>query len=121
MVTWRNRRSAAAMAAVGAAAIFAGPTAQAQDDQIIVQGPAPNVRAERVAYGDLNLVTRAGEQTLERRVGGAVERVCLYDEGRWYGLAVPDYNQCADRAWRGARPQIVGAVYRARLAANGRY
>lgn len=121
MVTWLNRRNAAALAAVGAAVIFAAPAAQAQDGEIIVQGPAANVRGERVSYDDLNLVTRAGEQTLERRVGGAVERVCLYDNGRWYGLAVPDYNQCADRAWRGARPQIVGAVFRARLAANGRY
>ena len=116
MVTRLNRSTAVLLAAVGATAFFAGSAADAQDEQIIVQGPSANVRGERVAYGDLNLVTRAGEQTLERRVGNAVERVCLYDEGRWYGLAVPDYNQCADRAWRGARPQMVGAVYRARLA-----
>jgi len=121
MVTWHNRRSAAVVAGIAASLIFAGSAAYAQDEQIIVQGPSANVRGERVAYGDLNLATRVGEQTLERRVGGAVERVCLYDRGRWYGLAVPDYNQCADRAWRGARPQMIGAVYRVRLGLNGGY
>lgn len=121
MVVRFNRNTAAALAGVAAILIFAGPPAQAQDGQIIVQAPAANVRGERVSYYDLNLATLAGERTLHRRVGGAVERVCLYDEGRWYGLAVPDYNQCANRAWRGARPQMIGAVYRARLAAYGRY
>jgi len=119
MVTRPNRRSAAVLAGVAAALIFAGSPAFAQDEQIIVQGPAANVRGERVAYNDLNLASRAGEQTLYRRVDGAVERVCLYDEGRWYGLAVPGYTYCAERAWRGARPQVIGAVYRARLAAYG--
>lgn len=121
MVTWLNRRSAAVLAGVAASIVFAGSAALAQDGQIIVQAPAADVRIERVSYYDLNLATRAGEQTLERRVGGAVERVCLYDEGRWYGLAVPDYTYCAERAWSGARPQIVGAVYRARLVLNRGY
>jgi UrcA family protein len=87
MVTRLNRSTAALLAAIGATAFFAGSASYAQGDQIIVQGPSANVRGERVAYGDLNLTTRAGERTLERRVDGAVERVCLYDRGRWYGLA----------------------------------
>ena len=111
---------AAGLAGVAASLVFAGSTATAQDSQIIVRGPGPDTRLERVGYYDLNLASRAGEQALYRRVGGAVERVCLYDEGRWYGLSAPDYNQCADRSWRGARPQVIGAVYRARLQAYGR-
>jgi len=121
MLSQFNRNAAAVVAGVATSLIVTGPAAFAQDGQIIVQAPPTDTRIERVSYFDLNLASRAGEQILERRVGGAVERVCLYDRGRWYGLAVPDYNQCSDRAWRGARPQIVGAVYRARLAANGRY
>jgi UrcA family protein len=121
MVARYDRNMAVALAGMAGILIFAGPPAQAQDGQIIVQAPPANVRGERVSYYDLNLATRAGERTLHRRVGGAVERVCLYDEGRWYGLAVPDYNQCANRAWRGARPQMIGAVYRARMAYGGRY
>lgn len=120
MVTLLNRRKITALAGIAASLLFVGPAALAQDSQIIVQAPQKDVRGERVSYYDLNLATPIGERTLERRVGGAVERVCLYDEGRWYGLAVPDYTNCAERAWRGARPQITGAVYRARLAAYGR-
>lgn len=119
MIARFNRNTAAMMVGVAAVLIFAGPPAQAQDGQIIVQAPSANVRGERVSYYDLNLATRAGERSLKRRVGGAVERVCLYDEGVWYGLAVPDYNQCANRAWSGARPQMIGAVYRARMLAYG--
>jgi UrcA family protein len=121
MVARFNRNTATALGGGAAVLIFAGAPAQAQDGQIIVQAPSANVRGERVSYYDLNLATRAGEQTLYRRVGGAVERVFLYDEGRWYGLAVPDYNQCANRAWRGARPQVIGAVYRARLPYGAGY
>ena len=120
MVTRLNRRKTSVLTGIAASLIFVSPAAFAQDSQIIVQAPQKNVRGERVSYHDLNLATPVGERTLVRRVGGAVERVCLYDEGRWYGLAVPDYNGCAQRAWRGARPQVNGAVYRARLAAYGR-
>ena len=109
----------ARMTAIALALLFAGSGAVAQDAQIIVQGYGPDTRVERIGYYDLNLATRYGEQTLYRRVGASVERVCLYDKGRWYGLSVPDYNQCSERSWRGARPQVIGAVYRARLQAYG--
>ena len=119
-MTRLNRRMAAVLAGVAASLVFGSPTALAQDSQIIVQAPASDVRIERIGYYDLNLATRAGEQALQRRVNGAVQRVCLYDEGRWYGLTVPGYNNCTERAWRGVRPQVIGAVFRARLAAYGR-
>ena len=113
-------KHAATAASVAASLLVASAAAMAQDAQIIVTGPGPDTRVERIGYYDLNLATRYGEQALYRRVGQSVERVCLYDKGRWYGLAVPDYNQCAERSWRGARPQVVGAVYRARMSAYGR-
>jgi UrcA family protein len=115
MVTRFTRRTAAVLAGVGALLAAAGTPASAQGPAIIVQTPPPaNMLIERVPYADLNLATRAGEQTLHRRVGQAVERVCLYDNGRWYGLGEPDYNYCSWGAWNRARPQMMGAVYRAR-------
>jgi UrcA family protein len=116
-----NLKAAAIVATIAAPLAFAATPASAQDGQIVVRAPAPDVRAEIVRYRDLNLLTRDGEWALHRRVSGAVERVCLYDEGVWYGLAVPDYNQCADRAWRGARPQMSQAIYRARQYAYYRH
>ena len=102
-----------ALAGAAASVIAIGSPASAQSI-VVVSPPIPNLRVQHVAYWDLNLATRAGEQTLHRRVGNAVENVCLYDPGRWYGLSAPRYNSCATRAWNRARPQMIGAVYRAR-------
>lgn len=110
---------AAVMAGVAASLTLGVAPAAGQDQsaQIIVQGPSANVRGERVPYYDLNLATRQGEQALYRRVSNAVERVCLHDEGRWYGMTQPDFIGCTEGAWRGARPQMIGAVFRARQLA----
>jgi UrcA family protein len=114
MVTRFKGRIAAAMAGAAASFVFAGTSASAQ--QIYVQAPV-NLRVERVGYWDLNLASRAGEQRLYRRVGQAVEHVCQYDNGRWYGLGEPDYTYCSWGAMNRARPQVIGAVYRARQMA----
>jgi UrcA family protein len=111
-------RSAAVLAGSAAALVFAIPPASAQESPIVVQGvPVPNMRIERVSFYDLNLASRAGEQALMRRVSQAIERVCLYDNGRWYGMSEPSYNQCSWGAWARARPQMIGAISRARAAA----
>ena len=118
MVTRPSRKMAAVLAGTAAAFIFTVNPASAQQGVIYVQtAPPANLNIQRVSYWDLNLATRAGEQTLHRRVGQAVERVCLYDQGRWYGLSDPDYNYCSWGAWQRARPQMTGAIYRARQAA----
>jgi len=119
MVSRLQARLACVLAGVAISLAFAGSAAMAQDGQLVVYGPGRDTRFEHVGYYDLNLATRAGERTLYRRVNHAVERVCLHDPGRWYGLAVPDYTQCTARSWRGARPQVIGAVYRARMQAYG--
>ena len=114
MVTRCARRIAALV--VGAAiSIIPNTPALAQQGVIIVQTAPPQyLNIQRVPYGDLNLLTRAGEQSLDRRVSRAVENVCLYDNGRWYGLSEPDYNHCVWGAWQRARPQMAGAINRAR-------
>jgi UrcA family protein len=123
MVTRFTGRTAAVLAGLGASFVFAGAPALAQEATIVVQtAPPANMRIERVSYRDLNLATKAGEQSLQRRVNQAVERVCLQDKGRWYGLGEPAYTYCTWGAWERARPQMVGAVHRARqLATNRRY
>ena len=117
MVTRFKAMMSVALAGVAASFAIGGSPASAQGVITVVSPPIPNLRVQRVSYWDLNLASRAGEQTLHRRVGNAVENVCLYDEGRWYGLSAPDYNHCASRAWNRARPQVIGAVYRARQLA----
>jgi UrcA family protein len=121
MVTPFNSRAAAVLAGIAASFAFAVPPVAAQQPAIVIQStPQPYLRVARVPYWDLNLATPDGEQSLHRRVGRAVENVCLYDPGRWYGLSEPDYNYCKSGAWQRARPQMFGAVYRARLLAHGR-
>jgi len=123
MVIRVSRRTLVFLAA-GVSVAFAGAPAPAQQYNypIVIEGvPQPNLRVERVAYWDLNLASQAGERILNRRVSRAVERVCDYDSVRWYGLSEPDYNYCKSGAWQRARPQITGAVYRARQAAYYRY
>ena len=108
----------AAIATAAAISIIPSTTASAQQGMIIVQTAPPQyLNIERVPYGDLNLLTIAGEQGLHRRVRRAVENVCLYDNDKWYGLSEPNYNHCAWGAWRRAQPQMAGAVYRARRLA----
>ena len=122
MVTRLHGRTAAVLAAVGASFLSMSTPASAQYAAIVVQGvPAPNMRIERVAYGDLNLATRAGEEALKLRINHAVERVCLYDQHRWYGMSEPAYTQCAAQSWSRARQQMMGAIYRARQYAAAYY
>ncbi len=123
MVTRFKGKTAAILAGLGTSFVFLGPPASAQQAAIIVQTvPPANLRIERVAYGDLNLATNAGQEALKLRVSHAVERVCLYDAHRWYGGSEPAYTQCTAKAWSRARPQMIGAIYRARqYAAYYRY
>lgn len=116
MVTRFKGGIAAALAGVAASFVFTGLPASAQ---IYVQAPA-NFHAEAVPYWDLNLATRGGEEALQLRINHAAERICLYDQDRAYGLSEPAYNYCYWGAWQRARPQFIGAVYRARQAASYR-
>jgi UrcA family protein len=120
MLTRTAAKGAIVLAGMAASSLFAAVPASAQQGVITIEAPLPpNLRVERVGYWDLNLASPAGVQTLHRRVGGAVERVCLYDPHRWYGASDPDYNYCKTGSWRRARPQIAAAIYQARAMAYG--
>jgi UrcA family protein len=117
-MTTRFRGRIAAAAGAAALILILGAPASAQQAMIIVQtAPPAYLNIQRVPYGDLNLLTFAGEQSLHRRVSRAVENVCLYDNDRWYGLSEPDYNHCSWSAWQRAQPQMAAAIYRARQMA----
>ena len=84
-----------------------------------------------VAIGDsiLDLKTLSATELLDPRWRLALSlghlnawfaHVCLYDEGRWYGMTQPDFIGCTEKAWRSARPQMVGAIFRARQLAYRR-
>jgi UrcA family protein len=114
-------RTAAVLAGVAASMFFVSSPAFTQyDAPIIVTAPPSYAQVERVSYRDLNLATRYGEQALYMRVSNAVERVCDYDQLNLYSDIQRGYLTCSNGAWRTARPQMVGAVYRARLAYNHR-
>jgi UrcA family protein len=120
MLTRIATGSAVLLAGIAGSSPFAATPASAQQGTITIQAPLPpNLRIERVGYWDLNLASPAGVRTLHRRVGGAVERVCLYDPHRWYGMSDPDYNACVSGSWRRARPQMAAAIYQARAMAYG--
>lgn len=95
-------------------ALLVGVSVAATARDITVVKPDLDVPTARVFYGDLNLASLAGEQTLNRRVQGAVRRVC--------GAHIDPmpYMDCRSFAWRGARPQVERALARARdIAATG--
>ena len=88
--------------------------ASAQDLTVISKAPRGDEPIQRVSYADLNLASAEGELTLNRRVGGAVRKVCAPQ-----AQPIAQLN-CRAYAWRGARPQIALAVARqSQLAANG--
>lgn len=98
--------------------LAAAQPAAAKSKPIVVKAIPENVQTERVNFEDLNLVNKAGQRTLHRRVAGAVKLVCggpdteraSFFEGR----------RCQTVAWNGARPQIDRAVQRAHeIARNG--
>jgi UrcA family protein len=111
---------ATAITAGGGLFLFS-PEASARQP-IVVTGPPQDVAVRRVSYADLDLASLSGEKTLNRRVGRAVNSVCLEAVGQQaHDLYVMvDNMRCTRGAWDGARPQIARAVERARqIAATG--
>lgn len=66
-------RNLLAIAGFAALALGATSAINAQSRSAASSDQAPT---RHVSFGDLNLATPAGQQTLNRRIGGAVTRVC---------------------------------------------
>jgi UrcA family protein len=114
MLTRFSAMTAAVMSGVTASLALAAPSIAAQEKPVVVYAePQEGVRTERVSYADLNLAERRDQRKLNVRVAGAIQRVCLFENGRT-GLQVRGYYRCADSAWDDANPQIAQAVARAR-------
>ena len=111
----------AVLSGVTASLLFVVPAnAAAQENPVVVKAePLEGLRTEHVPYGDLNLAERKDVYRLQQRVGGAVKRVCLFEDGR-SALLDTGYARCSDEAWNDANPQIARAVTRAKeIALNG--
>jgi UrcA family protein len=67
-----------------------------------------------VGYADLDLASRAGDHTLERRVSSAVNSVC----NEAAGADEFSHLLCSSEAWGLAWPQVVRAEARARESAQ---
>lgn len=120
MLTRLNRLTVAVLSGVTASLTVAAPANAAQERPVVVYAePEENVRTERVSYADLNLAERGDERKLRLRVAGAVQRVCLFEDGK-PGLQVGNYYRCASGAKASANDQIAQAIARAReIALNG--
>jgi len=95
------------------------PTASAKAP-IVVTGPE-DVVTRHISYADLNLVSPAGERTLNLRVRAGVRSLCSEatraDNSAWQSS---ENAKCENLAFGEARPQIGRAVQRARdLAFTG--
>lgn len=106
-------RSASLLAALATTSIAVSATASAQENPVLIQGGTNSARTERVGFTSLDLSQQHDRDRLGRKVGAAVERVCLRDIGR-DGLQDRGYYTCADRAWSSAAPQIADAIQRSR-------
>lgn len=109
---------AAALAALAATASLAPSTASAQEAPVTIYGEASNARTELVSFARLDLGKASGQRRLNRRVGAAVEHVCLRDIGR-DGLQDRGYYACEDKAWGDAAPQIALAIAQSGNLAQG--
>src|SRR4051794_27642245 len=66
--------SAVAITAAGLVVMTSPAFAKAP---VVVTAPAPeDLVVRRITYADLNMASAAGERTLNRRVGGAVDSLC---------------------------------------------
>ena len=75
-------------------------------------------RRVTVGYADLNLATRAGRATLERRVKNAVSRVCGARPALMEIRLGNIYRACTDQALADSRDQMTKLLHGETLAEN---
>lgn len=97
-----------------ATAVFAAPVpALAQEDQIVVRGrQMPSGYGpvyQTVKISDLDLKSRAGVTTMQRRVTSAVQMMCRIVPPA-SAAKQRESRTCREFAWASARPQMDRAV-----------
>ncbi len=101
------------LALMTALPVSAQPTLPAAQEAPIViirkLPPSPDVLVRTVYVADLDLKSAVGQQEMEKRVGKAVEDMCVVV------APLPSYKgpmtkPCRDDAWASARPQMEMAV-----------
>lgn len=95
---------AAAGFALAATALIVPAAVFAQDAPITVQADPERVTTW-VSYGDLNMSSPAGLDTLRSRVRGAAERICIHDGVEPLKFEM-DGRRCYREAVAGAETQI---------------
>ena len=105
----RIASTAAALAALAFTLALAPSSASAQNGPVTIYGEALNAQTELVSFARLDLAKASDQRRLNRRVGAAVERVCLRDIGR-DGLQDRGYYAC-QASVDDAAPQIAQAVH----------
>ncbi len=105
-ITIANHAVRAGLTALATIALFSAAPAAAQDQP-----------QERVAYGDLDLTSEAGQSTLSKRINAAVKRVCGYTGGSLREFATS--NRCRRESLAGATAQMDVAIARAGSGKTG--
>lgn len=116
MLSTLQLASVALFGLAAAAPAAAQPVQPAQEAPIVITkrlAPSPDVLIRTVYIADLDLKSAAGQQEMEKRVGKAVEDMCVVV------APLPSYKgplekPCRDEAWASARPQMDLAVQRAK-------
>jgi len=114
--------SVCATLAASVVAIGSSPAA-GKSGPIFVQGPSDDVISRHISYADLDLARPAGAHALVTRVGSAVNGLCgqVAASREVSILTSVATNRCSRASWDQARPQIDGALQRAReIAMTGR-
>ena len=101
--------------AVAFGTLAVSATALAQVQPVDVVGNPVDV-ALRISYADLDLASKTGQSTLERRVWTGIHHMCRGDE-IGYQPTLQDVR-CRTSAWVEAAPQIDSAVQRAQGIAS---
>ena len=67
-----------------------------------------DIVVRNISYADLNLASSSGEATLNRRVGGGIQSLCLEATGGSDASFMPNIlsRKCRTSAWSQARPQV---------------
>ena len=112
-----TRLSAALTAAAISSTLIFGTVAEpAHSAEPVVTAPSsdPGTKMRSVSYADLDLLSDAGQKTLDRRVGGAVSALCDDRPGILPLSELSARRKCASESWSNVQPQIAAAIERAR-------